>query len=363
MRVTRRKFLTGASAAVGVGAGAKALGVTSPRRAWAGEELRLITWEGYASDEIIADFVADTGATVSRTYISSNDEYMAKLAAGGGDYDMAVIVTSYAQQAIKLGFIEPLDIGKLPNFKNLYPKFQDFHYYQKDGNIYGAPSYWGLIPVTVNAEAIPDRNDFGILFDPQFKGKIAMWDDLPTLAQVARWMGITNIWDMNDEELAAVKAKLLEQRPLVRKYWGQPGELIDLFASGEVVAAVSWDYVTQELLKQGFKVRQPNYENAMAWSDSHTIVAGTPKRDLAHAFIDHMIGPKAQALIASVNLYRVTNPLAKEYMEAIDPKLWNDMLSMDTGGAQLPVTDFWDDMPRRAKYLEVWNEVKAAPAE
>jgi putative spermidine/putrescine transport system substrate-binding protein/spermidine/putrescine transport system substrate-binding protein len=344
-----------------IAAGATALGTLPLPASWAGQELRLITWEGYASDDIIADFVKSTGATVSRTYISSNDEYMAKLAAGGGDYDMAVIVTSYAQQAIKQNFIEPLDIDKLPNFKALYPKFQDFPYYQHEGKIYGSPTYWGLVPITVNADVIPDRNDFDLLFDPQYKGRIAMWDDLPTLAQVARWMGFEKIWDLSDDELAAVKVKLLEQRPLVRKYWSQPGELIDLFASGEVVAAISWDYVTQELLKQGLKVRQPTYKTAMAWSDSHTIVRGTAKRDLAHAFINYMISPKAQALIAQTNLYRVTNPAAKPQMDALDPKLWG-FLSMDEGGSQLPATDFWDAIPRRAKYLEVWNEVKAASA-
>ena len=40
------------------------------------------------------------------------------------------------------------------------------------------------MPLTFNAEVIPDRNDFGVLFDPQFKGKIAMWEDVSTLAQV-----------------------------------------------------------------------------------------------------------------------------------------------------------------------------------
>ena len=355
MRLSRRKFVAGAASAAGIAA----LSGVASKRSYAGETLRLMTWDGYATDEIIADFVQRTGVKVARTLIASNDEYMAKLAASSSDYDLVVITTSFAQLAIKKNFIEPLDLAKLPNFKRLYPKFQDFRYYQKDGQVYGSPTYWGLVPVTVNADVIPDRNDFGILFDPKFKGKIAMWDDLPTMAQVARWMGIKNIWTMTDDELAAVKAKLMEQRPLVRKYWSEPGELVDLFASGEVVAAVSWDYVTQQLLKQGFHARQPTYESAMAWSDSHTIVRGTPKRDLAHDFINYMISPRAQALMAQVNLYRVTTPDAKPEMDKLDPKLW-DFLAMTNGGAQLPETDFWDEIPRRAKYLEVWNEVKAA---
>jgi len=356
MHISRREFIGTLSIAPAV-ALATATGLGRPRPAKAADELRLITWEGYATDDIIKAFVDSTGTTVARTYIGSNDEYMAKLAAGGGDYDMVVIVTSLAQQAIKSGFVEPLDLEKIPNFRQLYPEFQTLKYYQHEGRTYGVPTYWGLVPLTFNADVIPDRNDFEVLFDPQFKGRISMWDDISTLAQVARWMGFQNVWDLTDEQLEAVKAKMIEQKPLVRKYWTQAGELIELFASGEVVAAVSWDYVTQELLKAGHRVRQPRYKEAMAWSDSHLIVKGTPKRDLAHAFINHMVAPKTQALIAEVNLYRVTNPNAKEHM---DSALWQ-LLDMDAAPELLPTTEFWGEVPRRAKYLEIWNEIKAAP--
>lgn len=354
-KITRRRFLAAASATVA----ALATGARPLRRAFAGEELRLITWEGYAADPIIEGFVKETGATVARTYITSNDEYMTKLAVSRSDYDMVVIVTQMAQQAIRLGFIEPLDLDKLPNFKQLYATFQNLKYYKHDGGTYGVPTYWGFIPLTFNSDVIPDRNDFDVLFDPQFKGKITMWDDISTLAQVARWMGFQNVWDLSDDELEKVKAKMIEQKPLVRKYWSQAGEAIELFASGEVVAAVSWDYVTQELIKKGFHVRQPKYKQAMGWSDSHTIIKGTSKRELAHAFINHMISPVAQARMAEINAYRVTNPGAKPFT---DPTLWSQM-SMDENAELLPTTEFWDEVPRRAKYLEVWNEIKAAPVE
>ncbi|MGH6920273.1 MAG: ABC transporter substrate-binding protein, partial [Geminicoccaceae bacterium] len=347
MKLTKRQFLGrlyGSAAALATTASLPRL--LKPARA--ADALRLITWKGYAEDEAIKGFVDRTGVNVERIYVSSNDEYMAKLAAGGGDYDMVVVVTSLGQQAIKAGFLEPLDIEKLPNFQNLYPEFKTLRYYQHDGKTYGVPTYWGMVPMTFNAEAIPDRSDFDVLFDPQFKGRISMWDDISTLAQVARWMGMDNVWDLDDSQLALLKAKMIEQKPLVRKYWSQPGELIELFASGEVVAAISWDYVTLELLKAGHKVRQPPFKEAMGWADAHTIIAGTQKRDLAHQFIDHMISAEAQGIIGEINGTRPTNPLAKEFTSA---DLWA-MLSMEDTPDQLPTTDFWDEVPRRGRYLE-----------
>lgn len=347
-----RRSLLGAGLAAIVAAG-MAL-ATAP--ALAAETLRLITWKGYAEDEAIQGFVDATGVTVERTYVGSNDEYMAKLAAGGNDYDLVVVVTSLAQQAIKAGFVEPLDLDKIPNFKTLYPEFQTLRYYQHDGRTWGVPTYWGMVPMTVSAEAIPEASGFDLLFDPKYAGRISMWEDVATLAQVARWMGMDNVWDLSDAQLEELKAKMIEQKPLVRKYWSQPGELIELFASGEVVAAVSWDYVTLELLKAGYKVRQPPFDEAMGWADAHMIVAGTDKRDLAHQFIDHMISAKTQGIIGEINGTRPTTPLAKPFTS---PDLWA-MLSMEDTPSQLPSVEFWDEVPRRARYLEIWSEIKIA---
>ena len=51
--------------------------------------LRLISWTGYAPDELIAKFKQETGITVEVTY-SSNEEIISKLrATRGGGFDLA----------------------------------------------------------------------------------------------------------------------------------------------------------------------------------------------------------------------------------------------------------------------------------
>ncbi|TIY02356.1 MAG: hypothetical protein E5V22_18490, partial [Mesorhizobium sp.] len=64
-------------------------------------------------------------------------------------------------------------------------------------------------------------------------------------------MGIEDLWNMTDEQLEAVKQKLIEQKPLVRTYWSQAGEAIDLFMIKEIVASNSWSYITATLKSQG----------------------------------------------------------------------------------------------------------------
>lgn len=348
----RREFLK-TSALVGLSAAA---GLKLANRAAAAGELRLLTWEGYAEDAWVKDFEQANDVTVTKTYVGSNDEYMAKLAAGGGDYDLVVIVSSLAKRAIDAGFVESLDPSLIPNFEQLYPRLKSVGFISKDGQVYGAPTFLAISPVTVNAEAIPQGNDFGLLFDKQYAGKIAMWDDVSTLGDVANWMGIEDIWNMTDEQLEAVKQKLIEQKPLVRTYWSQAGEAIDLFMNKEIVASNSWSYITTTLKSRGLPVRDFVSSPPIGAIDSHFIVKGTPQRELAHKFINHILSPESQGEIAEVTGYTPTSPASKDHMK---PETW-ETLRMDQVGEMMDQMKFWEDIPRRSLYLEVLNEVKAA---
>ncbi len=320
------------------------------------EELRMLTWQGYAEPAFIEEFEKAEGVTVSRTYVGSNDEYMAKLAAGGGDYDLTVIVSSLAQTAIKAGFVEPIDVDKLSNWKDLPEAYRKLDFNESEGKVYGVCTFWGTQPVTVNAKEIPEGGDYGVLFDPKYSGKIAMWDDVSTLGEVASFMGYDNIWTLSDEQLDAVKKKMIEQKKLLRKYWTTPGEIIALFGTGEVVASNSWNFITQEAKRQGINVRDFNPNPPIGWIDSHFIVKGSKHQELATKLIDHLISAKVQAMIGEKTGYSVCNPKAKEFMDAAT---W-DRLYMDEGISMLKEMKFWEEIPRRAKYLEILNEVKAA---
>ncbi|HCP21289.1 MAG TPA: spermidine/putrescine ABC transporter substrate-binding protein, partial [Marinobacter hydrocarbonoclasticus] len=53
------------------------------------EELRLITWGGYAPDEVVAQFEEETGIDVKIT-LSNNEDMISKLrATGGAGFDLA----------------------------------------------------------------------------------------------------------------------------------------------------------------------------------------------------------------------------------------------------------------------------------
>ncbi len=320
------------------------------------EVLNVLTWEGYADELWVSDFETEHGVTVNRTYVGSNDEYMAKIATGGGGYDVVTIVSSLAQTAIGAGFVSPLELEKIPNYDQIFEGFRSSAINRKDGVTYGVPTFWGTSPMTYNADEVTENIGFGVLFDPQYKGRISMWDDVSTIGDVANYLGYENLWTLSDEQLDQVKATMIEQRPLIRKYWSNAGEAIELFTSGEIVASNSWNYITQAVSVEGINVAEYTPERAIGWMDSHFIVKGSEQQDLAHAYINHLISAEAQGEIAGFTGYTVTNPASKEHMTA---EVWEG-LYMDEAPQLLPAMSFWEEIPRRGKYLEVWAEIKAA---
>jgi len=325
---------------------------------FAQQELRVMTFEGYAEPEWLKPFEEKYNAKVKTVYIGSNDEYMAKLAADGGkgEYDVVMIVSSLAQPAIRSGFVEPLDVNLLPHLADQPPVLKDQAFNSKDGQLYGVCIFWGTSPVTVNSNAVPEGAGFEVLFDEKHAGKIAMWDDISTIADTAAFMGYENIWDLTDEELEAVKQKLLAQKPLLRKYWTRAGELIDLFKSNEVVAANSWNYITNTLVADGIPAREVMNNPPVAWIDNYYIGKGSKNVELAHHFINHFISPETQAQIAEKTGYSVCNPKSKDKM---DPAVWQ-RLGMETMVDLLSKAKLWEEIPRRSKYVEILNEIKGA---
>jgi len=69
-----------------------------------------------------------------------------------------------------------------------------------------------------------------------------------------------------------------------------------------------------------------------------------------------MVQAKTQKLVTDVTHYTPANPQAGQLMTDAERQL----LHLDDVDAYQKRIYFWQDVPRRAKYNEIWNEVKAA---
>ena len=329
------------------------------------ESLSLLVWEGYADPSFVHAFEEAHHCRVSASYMGSSDDLVAKLRGGSaGNYDVISPSSDVAASIARTGLAEPLDLNKLPTYSQLSTKLRELPLVKANGQTFGVPFMWGPNPLlydtTVFAQA-PDS--WAVFWDAKYKGKISVWDDLSTLYMAAQMLGYdkpdpSRLYNLSDDELAAVKQKLLALKPNIRKIWSTGGELTNLFQNHEIVAAMGWPLMTNQLRQANYPISETiPKENTTGWIDHLMITKASPNKELAYAFLEYMIQAQTQKKISGVTHYTPANPAAAQSMTDAEKK----GLHLDDPDAYMQRIYFWQDVPRRAKYIEVWNEVRAAP--
>jgi len=326
--------------------------------------LSLLVWEGYADPSFIHGFEEKCNCKVSASYMGSSDELVAKLRGGSAaNYDVISPSSDVATSIVNAGLAEPLDLSKLPAYPQLSPALTSLPLVKKDGKVYGVPFQWGPNPLLYDATFFKTAPDsWNVMWSPQVKDKVSVWDDLSTVYMAAQILGYDKpdpsaLYHLSDEQLAATKKKLLELKPNVRKIWSTGGELTNLFQNHEVVVAMGWPLMTNQLRAAKFPIGETiPKENTTGWIDHLVITAASDNKELAYQFLEYMAEAKTQKMISDVTRYTPANPHAAQFMTTEQQK----SLHLDDAEAYEKRIYFWQDVPRRAQYTEMWNEVKAA---
>jgi spermidine/putrescine-binding protein len=328
------------------------------------QSLSLLVWEGYADPSFIRGFEEANHCKITASYMGSSDDLIAKLRGGSAsNYDVISPSSDVASSISRTGLAEPLDLGKLPNYSQLAPKLRDLALVKAGGQTFGVPFMWGPNPLLYDTQAFPQPPDsWSIFWDPSQKGKISVWDDLSTLYMAAQVLGYdrpdpSQLYNLTDEQLARVKQKLIALKPNIRKIWSTGGELTNLFENHEVIAAMGWPLMTNQLRAVNFPIGETiPRENTTGWIDHLMITKASSHKELAYAFLNYMIQAETQKMISDVTHYTPANPGAAQFMSPLERK----GLHLDDSDAYMQRIYFWQDVPRRGKYIEIWNEVKAA---
>jgi spermidine/putrescine transport system substrate-binding protein len=326
--------------------------------------LNLLVWEGYADPAFVRGFEEQNHCKVSASYMGSSDELVAKLRGGSpGNYDVISPSSDVATSIAAGGLAAPLDLSRIPSYAQLSPQLTTLPLVRVKGEVYGVPFMWGPDPLIYDTTVFPKPPEsWTVLWDPKYRGKISVWDDLSTVYMTAQILGFdkpdsSQLYNLTDEQLEAVKKKVLELKPNIRKMWSTAGELTNLFQNHEVVAAMGWPLMTNQLRKINFPVGETiPKENTTGWIDHLMITAGSENQDLAYKFLEYMIDRQTQKKVTDVTGYTPANPQAAQLMTPEEIK----GLHLDDVDNYQSRLYFWQNVPRRAKYNEIWNEVKAA---
>lgn len=269
------------------------------------DTLRLLTWGGYAPDDVIEMFEAETGHTVEVT-LSNNEEMIAKLrATAGGGFDLAQPSQDrIAGPQEEFGIYKPIDMSKIDQDKFIPSMLSaTMANTTVGGEVYGVPHVWGtsgLVLDTANAGMVEDYTD---LCSDEVAGKVSYRLKRPTLIGFAFAMGMDPFAAYGDEAayteiMDKVEAKLVECKPNVKTYWGGGDELMGLVRSGEVVASMAWD-------TGGWKLNADNPDisfvapasGALGWIDTFVLPAKGQADDAAYDWINFVMQPEIAAKI------------------------------------------------------------------
>jgi spermidine/putrescine-binding protein len=345
--------------------GLLALGLTCSACKKKEDSLSLLVWEGYADPSFVRAFEETHHCKVVASYMGTSDELVAKLRGGSAsNYDVISPSSDVATSIVKAGLVAPLDLSKIPSYSQLSPKLRDLPLVKSNGQVYGVPFIWGPNPILYDTTAFAQPPDSWSLFwDPKYKGKISLWDELSSVYMAAQVLGYdkpdpNHIYDLTDDQLEAVKKKLIELKPNIRKYWTTGGELTNLFQNHEITLAMGWPLMTNQLRALKFPIGEviPK-ENTTGWIDHLMITAASTRKELATEFLEYMIEAQTQKKVSDVTHYTPANAGASQFLSEDEKK----GLHLDNPDAYMQRIYFWQDVPRRAKYTEIWNEVKNAP--
>ena len=340
---------------LGVGGAALAAGM---RPSFAQEKsLNYFTWSAWGDTQFVDDAKENLGVNLETTFYSSSDEMMAKLRGGGTRlYDMIVPVQNYVHLAAKAGLIEPMNPANIPNKELVFPEFKDTEDWQYEGELYGVPFVWGANAIAFNRAETGEVDSIDALWDPKFKGRIAMRDEPEdSLAVAALKLGIEKPYQMDEKELQEVKKILIEQKPLVRAYWKNFADVKNMLASEEVVIAWTFLAVIAPLLEAGIDAGWvwPK-EGAIGWNEAVSAVKGTKNLALVEEYANHTLSAEFGTMMAKTTRYA---PASKAAVDELDPSLIKD-LGIDTSTINRLV--FKQIPPNKNRWNEIWNEVKAA---
>jgi len=344
LEMSRRQF----AKALGAAGAAAALTGLAPGKAEADETVTFVGWQGY-DEGIDADgWFASQGITLQPTYVTAgNEEIIALLQSGGkGNIDFVSPAALYVHFYVEVGLVEPLDLGRIPHYANLFPEFQRMSSLEVDGAVYGTPFVWGSIPLMYNPAVVTEEPTSWLdMMDPRYKGKVAFVHDLigvmpPFIATAGGtrtpWLVTQDVLDEATELLIKIKREYA--LTIAPGY----GELGSLFASGDVIMAPAWEPTSvwggADAVELKWVIPK---EGALVFVDNLSIVPGAPQMDLAYSILNQSLTPEAQAHNANINS---TGAVVKDAVPMIDEKIRALYPYDDIGGwfeAAGGITQLW----------------------
>jgi putative spermidine/putrescine transport system substrate-binding protein len=355
----------------------------------AGEgSLNLVAWPGYVADPWKSAFEKSTGCQIKLKEAGTSDEMVDLMRTG--QWDGVSASGNATAKLVSGGDVAPVNTDLVPNYATIFDDLKNQPYNTFNGTNYGIPHGRGADLLMWRSDAVkPDPTSWSVMLDPaqaaKYKGKISVYDDPIYIADAAVYLkahqpdlGITNPYELDDNQFNAAVDLLKQQHPNVGQYWALATPQINSFTNGDSVVGTTWQYQYFALLDAGVPVKAPGpstgfvpSEGATGWSDTWMIAKNAAHPNCMYKWMNFITSPDANAEVAqyfgeapaqskSCDPSTLTaaakaaglpaNPQFCDQYHAADPEFWKKVYYW-----QVPVADCGDDRGNTCKDYNDWS--------
>jgi putative spermidine/putrescine transport system substrate-binding protein len=268
--------------------------------------LKLIGWDGYLDAKWVKPFEKQSGCDVKAKIASSSDQMVTLMRqGGGGQYDMVSASGDASLRLIYGGDVQPVDVSKVPEWKDFFAPFKSPLNNTVDGKHYGISLQFGPNTLIYRTDKVkPAPKSWSAIYSQKYKGRVTVPDNAIQIADAAlylmktnRSLGIKDPYELNKKQFDATVALLKKQKPLVKKYWTSSADNAELISSGDAWLGATWPVTTGSLVAKKAPVKEiiPK-EGATSWLDTWMLSAKSKNTDCAYKWYRYISGPKVQAL-------------------------------------------------------------------
>ena len=338
-----------------------AVSLPLPASAAPGGTINVYNWGQYISDgtdgslDVIAAFEEETGIKVKYVTFDSNETMYTKLKTGGSSYDVIIPSDYMVGRLIAEDMLEPLNFDNIPNYQYVDESFRNTAY--DPDNLYSVPYTWGTVGLIYNSKYVDNVTGWSSLWDPQYAGKILMFDNCRDAFAIAELRLGYSINSSDPAEYQEAANLLQQQKPYVQQY-----VMDQIFSKMEREEAwlapyYAGDYLTMVEENPDLSFCLPE-EGFNMFIDAMCIPKGCTNKEGAEAFINFLCDPEISGRNMDYLGYSTPISAAKEYMDpevANDPVAYPDAEALSRGSSFLA-------LPTESTQLmdSLWLTVKTA---
>ena len=274
-------------------------------------QVNLIAWSGYVEKDWVTPFEQQTGCKVNTKLGATSDEMVTLMRTG--NYDGVSASGDASNRLIAGGVVGAVDTDLFPAFADVIAPLNpdggtNSDHYVVDGKVYGTPYMYGPNFLMYNTEDVtPAPTSWDVTFeaDSPYAGQVTAYDSPIFIADAAMYLmahnpdlGITDPYELTQEQFDAAVELLKQQNELISSYWALYTDEIDGFVDGSMVVGTAWP-INLSLAELDAPVDQvvPS-EGMTGWADTWMISANAPHPNCMLTWMDYTMRPEVQAEVA-----------------------------------------------------------------